>query len=156
MNIVAKPLKSLRLQGGRWIRRLSAWVHARCLPRRAQRSRVGLLSGCSRWLMNHPGLGLHQAHHRQRDRGRGTHPLGQHGSDLRGGLADGGMSVNLRMLRRINQGEEVEAAAGIDAGIGLMTSFTFRSQIASQLLRLSFLIHQARRRPRPQVRVVRQ
>lgn len=55
---------------------------------------------------------LHQAHHRQRDRGRGHHLLRQHGSDLRGGLADGGMAVNLRMLRRMDQGEKVEAADG--------------------------------------------
>lgn len=56
------------------------------------------------------GEGLHQAHHRQGDCGRGHYLLRQHRRDLRGGLADGGMSVNLRMLRRIDQGEEVEAA----------------------------------------------
>lgn len=116
MNGVAKPLKSLRLQGGRWIERLSAWVHARCLSRQAQRIRLGLFSGCSRWLRNHPGSGLHQAHHHQGDRGRGHHLLRQHGGDLRGGLADGGMTVNLRMLRRIDQGEEVEVADGTVGG----------------------------------------
>ena len=57
--------------------------------------------------------GLHQAHHRQGDRGRGHHLLRQHGGDLRGGLADGGMTVDLRMLRRIDQGEKVEAADGV-------------------------------------------
>lgn len=45
------------------------------------------------------------------------HLLPQHGADLRGGLADGGMPVNLRMLRRIDQGEEVEARTGLSAGI---------------------------------------
>lgn len=48
---------------------------------------------------------LHQAHHCQRDRGGGHHLLRRHERDLRGGLADGGMTVNLRMLRRIDQGE---------------------------------------------------
>jgi hypothetical protein len=37
--------------------------------------------------------GLHQAHHRQRDRGCGHHLLRQHRGDLGGGLADRGMTV---------------------------------------------------------------
>jgi hypothetical protein len=55
MNIVTKQLKSLKLQGGRCFEGLSAFVNARCLSRQAQRSRFGLLSGCSRWLMNNSG-----------------------------------------------------------------------------------------------------
>jgi hypothetical protein len=36
--------------------------------------------------------------------------LRQHGCNLGDGLADGGMTLNLRMLRLIDQGEEVEVA----------------------------------------------
>lgn len=65
--------------------------------------------------MNHPGSGLHQASHRQGDRGRGCHLLCQQWGYLRGGLAPqsgSGMTANPRMLRRIDQGEEVETADG--------------------------------------------
>jgi hypothetical protein len=55
MNIVTKTLKSLQLQGGCSFEKLSALVNARSFSKQAQRRRFGLLSGCSRWLMNNSG-----------------------------------------------------------------------------------------------------
>jgi len=153
MNVVAKPLKSLRLQGGCWIGRLSAWVHARCHSRQAQRSRVGRFSGCSRWLMNHPGSGLHWAASSparswawpsspSSARGRSVwslrvsrgvvRVLAEHSFNRRSRiLTDGGMTVNLRMLRRIDQGEEVEAAVGAVGGELAGLGAEFQAQLGA-------------------------
>ena len=84
--------------------------------------------------------GLHQAHHRQGDRGRGHNLLRYHRGDLCGSPADGGTPMNLRMLRRTMKARRSRRRMGCRGDRGVVYGPVSRGVLLSMRLPLLYAI----------------